>query len=58
MIVSSLHGFMKGNACLPKPVTFCVEMMGFTGEAEYVCLDFSKVVDVAGLERVLTGRTV
>lgn len=56
MIVNSLHGFMKGNACLPKPVTFCVEMMGFTGEAEYVCLDFSKVVDVAGLKRYSFNR--
>lgn len=55
MIVNSLHGFMKGNACLPKPVTFC-KMMGFTGEAEYVCLDFSKVVDVARLERYSFNR--
>lgn len=49
--MNSLHGFMKGNACLPKPVIFCVEMMGFADKAECVCLDFSKVVDLAGLER-------
>lgn len=51
MIVSSLLGFMEGNTCLPKQVTFCVEMMDFTDEAEYACLDFSRVVGVAGLER-------
>lgn len=51
MIMNSLHGFMKGTACLPKPAALCVETMGFTGEAECVCLDFSKAVDVAGLER-------
>lgn len=51
MIVNSLHGFMKGNACLLKPIMFCVEMMGFTDKAEYVCLGFGKVVDLAGLGR-------
>lgn len=56
MRVSSLHGFMKGNTCLPKAITFCVEMMGVTDEAEYVCLYFSKAVDTAGLERCSLNR--
>lgn len=59
VIWNSLHGFTKGKACLTNANAFCDEMMGSTYEGRAVCavcLDFSKVFDVARLERYGLNR--
>ena len=59
VIGNSLHGFTKGKACLTNPIAFCDEMMGSTNERRAVCgvcLDLSKVFDIARLERYGLNR--